>query len=168
MKIAAMMEAYADSAGAKIMHHINVAEALVQLIENSRTRRAEATEQFREAMLGYVNESIDVIKAADVADKDELAKTMRKLIEDLHVDRQRLLSGEPLDVPARQMSGAPPAAEAHDADRGEARQAAERVQDARAVTSIGPFVSDKSDIIGDADSSIKDARGRNTKDSRSL
>ena len=45
MKIADMMEAYAQATGNRIMHHIGVAEVLVQLIESSRASRAEATEQ---------------------------------------------------------------------------------------------------------------------------
>jgi hypothetical protein len=73
---------------------------LVQLIESSRASRAEATEQFREAMLGYVNESIDIIKAADTADKDELAKAVRKLIADMHADRHDILEGEPPHTPS--------------------------------------------------------------------
>jgi hypothetical protein len=100
MKIADMMEAYAQATGNRIMHHIGVAEVLVQLIESSRASRAEATEQFREAMLGYVNESIDIIKAADTADKDELAKAVRKLIADMHADRHDILEGEPPHTPS--------------------------------------------------------------------
>jgi len=99
MKIADMMEAYAQATGNRIMHHIGVAEVLVQLIESSRASRAEATEQFREAMLGYVNESIDIIKAADTADKDDLAKAVRKLIADMHSDRHDILAGEPPHTP---------------------------------------------------------------------
>jgi hypothetical protein len=94
MKIAAMMEAYANATGDRIMHHIGVAEVLVQLIESSRASRVEAIEQFREAMVGYVNESIDFIKAADIADKDELAKAVRKLIADMHSDRHDILAGD--------------------------------------------------------------------------
>jgi hypothetical protein len=102
MKIADMMEAYAQATGNRIMHHIGVAEVLVQLIESSRASRAEATEQFREAMLGYVNESIDIIKAADTADKDELAKAVRKLIADMHADRHDILAGEPPNTPVNE------------------------------------------------------------------
>jgi hypothetical protein len=102
MKIADMMEAYAQATGNRIMHHIGVAEVLVQLIESSRASRAEATEQFREAMLGYVNESIDIIKAADTADKDELAKAVRKLIADMHADRHDILAGEPPHTPVNE------------------------------------------------------------------
>lgn len=94
MKIADMMEAYANATGDRLMHHIGVAEVLVQLIESSRASRAEAVEQFREAMVGYVNESIDVIKADDIADKEELAKAVRKIIADLHSDRHDILAGE--------------------------------------------------------------------------
>jgi hypothetical protein len=103
------MEAYAQATGNRIMHHIGVAEVLVQLIESSRASRAEATEQFREAMLGYVNESIDIIKAADTADKDELAKAVRKLIADMHADRSDILAGEPPHTPA----GEPASADGH-------------------------------------------------------
>ena len=95
MKLADMLNAYAESTGDKIMHRVGVAEALVQLVETSRVSRINAIDQFREAMIGYVNESVELMKAADVTDKDELAASIRALIEDMHADRRDILAGDP-------------------------------------------------------------------------
>lgn len=95
MKLADMLNAYAESTGDKIMHRVGVAEALVQLVETSRVSRINAIDQFREAMIGYVNESVELMKSADITDKDELAASIRALIEDMHADRRDILAGEP-------------------------------------------------------------------------
>jgi len=95
MKLADMLNAYAQSTGDKIMHRVGVAEALVQLVETSRVSRMNAIDQFRDAMIGYVNESVELMKAADITDKDELAASIRNLIEDMHADRRDILAGDP-------------------------------------------------------------------------
>lgn len=95
MKLADMLNAYAQSTGDKIMHRVGVAEALVQLVETSRISRINAIDQFRDAMIGYVNESVELMKSADVNDKDELAASIRALIEDMHADRRDILAGDP-------------------------------------------------------------------------
>lgn len=94
MKLAEMLNAYAQSTGDKIMHRVGVAEALVQLIETSRASRMNAIDQFRDAMIGYVNESVELMKSADITDKDELVASIRTLIEDMHADRRAILAGE--------------------------------------------------------------------------
>ena len=95
MKLADMLNAYAESTGEKIMHRVGVAEALVQLVETSRVSRINAIDQFRDAMIGYVNESVELMKNADITDKEELAASIRALIEDMHADRRDILAGEP-------------------------------------------------------------------------
>jgi len=163
MKIADMMEAYAQATGNRIMHHIGVAEVLVQLIESSRASRAEATEQFREAMLGYVNESIDIIKAADTADKDELAKAVRKLIADMHADRHDILAGEPPHTPL----GEAIASNLADDHRAYEHKTIEPSTDGGEFDHLmedAGFGSDKSDESDDDDATPgKEGRGRGVK-----
>jgi hypothetical protein len=157
MKIAAMMEAYANATGDRIMHHIGVAEVLVQLIESSKTSRVEAVEQFREAMVGYVNESIDFIKAADMADKDELAKAVRKLIGDMHNDRHDILSGEAPQTPIGEIM-APIASDRRDMDSKllDGGNSHEMVKPAAGEGTYLPGTSGVSEI----DDANKDSRGR--------
>jgi uncharacterized membrane protein len=141
------MEAYASATGDRIMHHIGVAEVLVQLIESSRASRAEAVEQFREAMVGYVNESIDVIKADDIADKEELAKAVRKIIADLHSDRHDILAGE---APRGSTTEAITAASASDRGGDGDRKSIE-AKSAQAVKTLpaeGTFASGNSQATG--------------------
>jgi hypothetical protein len=147
MKIAAMMEAYANATGDRIMHHIGVAEVLVQLIESSRASRAEAVEQFREAMVGYVNESIDVIKADDIADKEELAKAVRKIIADLHSDRHDILAGEAPRGSTTDALIASTSDRAGDGDR-KAIEAAKSTPPVKTLPAEGTFASGNSQATG--------------------
>jgi hypothetical protein len=157
MKIAAMMEAYANATGDRIMHHIGVAEVLVQLIESSRASRAEAIEQFREAMVGYVNESIDFIKAADIADKDELAKAVRKLISEMHSDRHDILAGEAPHTTLGDAVGSP-VSERLEADGG-VLEPVKMVEPIKAASGEGAYLSGELD----GDSPSKDGRARGVK-----
>lgn len=94
MKLADMLNAYAQSTGDKIMHRVGVAEALAQLVETSLASRINAIEQFRDAMIGYVNDSVELMKSADISDKEELLASIRSLIEDMLADRRDILAGE--------------------------------------------------------------------------